>query len=553
MAAKKSTYQTYGAQMMQDVFSDRVLSDLATNIMHRPSGATGIQDYYNQSDAYAVNGFLGGLGTNKKQKPPKTIKEKFDNNLDKKVKALNDKGSDLGANSQMNEGFTSIPRLMGILGQYVTPPSKITLAQMYEATLDATLGSILQVGKSLIISKVGNYFHENEKINKLINHTLCNLNETNLHYRGLDFLIYGFSVGEKSWGVTKDGYNYVDRITFAPPTNIEFMVDDYGKMNAALQPNLVASQYGIFSPTDLDSPESVFAIRQLIPNVLPYIMVEREDLFYTSYDSTFTPYGNSPMRRAYKWFELKNLAIEMFMTALSRNGVPTLSVYYQKDMAKNQEQLEELKSNADALSIGGAIYLPGRKGDAYEVDALRLDSSNIGVFLEFVEYCDKMMIRSLGFPQEILLGEGGSYSSGTIQKETYEDMLKLYTDTYVECLFEQIIKPVIDTNFSANIIKDNYGRFIPQLRETEKVEKAKLFEVAVNTGIVDAHSLADVNMFREALGLTAIESKAKLPINSLIKDQQAEFKLKEASKGTDVKGNINKPFERSNGKPTNGK
>jgi len=253
--------------------------------------------------------------------------------------------------------------------------------------------------------------------------------------------------------------------------------------------------------------------------MLPFIMVDKEDLFYVGYDNTFNPYGTSPMRRAYKYFELKNLALQMFMTALSRNGVPTMAMYYQKDMIKNPDQLEELKNNADSLSIGGAIYLPGRKGDAYEIDAIKLDSSNINVFLDFVNYCDKMMVRSLGFPQEILLGDGGSYSSGTIQKETYVDMLKLYTETYKESLFKQVVKPIINNNFTKKIIDEDFGKFIPQIRESEKLEKAKLFETGRNSGLLNPHSLEDVNCFRESMGLSKIEKKEDLPINNLLEDE----------------------------------
>jgi len=503
----------YGANLVSGVLSDPDVIKKINNTLVSSRNKTDLSSYKNPNDAYSENGLFGSLG--------------------KKEKKIDDL-----SNEEITNGFSSVPRLMGMLGQYVTPPSKISLTQMYEASLDSTLGAILQVGKSLIISNLGDYYHQDKTINKIINNTIDKLGNTTFHYRGLDFLIYGFSVGEKSWGVNSDGYNYIDRITFAPPTNIEFMIDEYGCMNAALQPNLVASQYGIFQGQSFDAPESVFAIRNLIPNMLPFIMVDKEDLFYVGYDNTFNPYGTSPMRRAYKYFELKNLALQMFMTALSRNGVPTMAMYYQKDMIKNPDQLEELKNNADSLSIGGAIYLPGRKGDAYEIDAIKLDSSNINVFLDFVNYCDKMMVRSLGFPQEILLGDGGSYSSGTIQKETYVDMLKLYTETYKESLFKQVVKPIINNNFTKKIIDEDFGKFIPQIRESEKLEKAKLFETGRNSGLLNPHSLEDVNCFRESMGLSKIEKKEDLPINNLLEDESInKTNIRDQQKGEFVKNN----------------
>lgn len=488
----KNSNNPKGAQITNSVFADPTVTKLASQMFYQPE-ARPTNDFSNPADPYSINGLLGGLGSTRNFKETMdTIKksEKMEeyserNDIQDSLDKLRAEGGDTGSQNAMDIGFTAIPRLMGLLGKYVTPPSKVTLAQMYEASLDATLGSILQVAKSLIISKLGKYEHTNPKIQKLIRHTFSELKDSYFHYRGLDFLIYGFSVAETSWGVTSNGYNYIDKMTFAPPTNIEFMVDDYGVMEAALQPNLVASQYGVFEGQSLDAPESVFAVRQLIPSVLPYVMVERENLFYVGYDCTFNPYGTSPMRRAYKYYQMKNLALEMFMTALARNGAPTLVVHYQKDMLKNQDQIDKFKEDVDSLSVGGVLYLPGRKGEAYEAESLKLDSSNIDVFLDFARYCDEMMVRSLGFPEEILLGSGASHSSSSIQKETYEDMLQLYTDTYKTCLFEQVIKPIIKTNFSKQYHKEDYGRFVPTLRESDRLEKMKQFEVGVHAGLID--------------------------------------------------------------------
>lgn len=525
-----------GAKIQQDIFSDKDMTKLTSQMIMKPKIRN--DEMLNPADPYSPNGFFAKLGRSPVDQSSKERVSKIkDAEQLEDFNKVNKKGSYIESSSPINEGFTSIPRLMGLLGQYVTPPSKVTLADMYEATLDATLGSIIQVGKSLIISKLGSYYHEDKKINQVVTSCFDKLNTTELHYRGLDFLIYGFTVGETSWGTTKDHYNIIDRITFAPPTNIEFMIDDYGRMQAALQPNLVANQYGIFPGQPKDLPESVFAIRELVPSVLPYILVGREDLFYCAYDSTFTPYGTSPMRRAYKFYQMKGLALELLMAALSRNGAPALAVYYQKDMIKNELQLKEFRDNIDGLTIGNTLYLPGKKGEAYDVEAIRLDSSNIPFFMNFVDYCDNMMIRSLGFPSEILMGGGGSFASGTVQKETYEDMLQLYVDRYSEALMTQIVKPVIEANFSASLIKKvGYGEFIPKLRHSNITEKLTQFEIGVNTGLIDPTNKEDVDIYRRAIGLPAIKGK-KLPVDNAISTQAVN------------KEKIDKPYTKQNGKP----
>lgn len=544
--AKKRQQIPRGAKTTQEIFSDPLTSKLTSSMLAKPDLDLSKNDFKNPYDAYSEAGFLGNLGKDirketkkiKNQDKIRTPKSSEKVNMDKTVNDF--RKNSTTESTPLNEGFTHIPRLMGLLGQYVKPPSKVTFSEMYEASLDATLGSILQVAKSLIISKLGKYEHDDPKIQSIVRDTFGEVKESYFHYRALDFLIYGFSVGEISWGVNSKGYNYIDKTVFAPPTNIEFMVDDYGEMCAALQPNLVASQYGIFEGQSLNAPESVFAIRELIPSVLPYVLVEKENLFYVGYDSTFNPYGTSPMRRAYKYYQMKNLALEMFMAALSRNGAPTLTVHYQKDMIKNEEQIAQFKENVDSLAIGGVLYLPGRKGEAFEVEALRLDSSNIGIFLDFANYCDQMMVRSLGFPQEILLGSGGSYSSSNIQKETYEDMLQLYTDTYKTCLMGQIIKPIITTNFSSNYHKNNFGRFVPTLRESDRMEKMKQFELGVSSGLVDPRNREDVNYFRDSIGMEELKEGAKMPV---------DFVLENNISKTNTQGISKNPFNKQLGKP----
>jgi hypothetical protein len=529
-----------GAKLLRDVFANENVQGVINNMVLKPRLPEAGEGFNNPYDAYAANGFLQQLGREVQDrsniprrqdilsKMNKVTDSNYDedlsetdnpynggsgqqpaDNLNESLKSMLGEGGDTNV-SNINNSFTAIPRLMGILGQYVTPPSKITLADMYEATLDSTLGSIMQTAKSMIINQLGEYHHPNPRVQKLMDETFENIKKNQFHYRALDFLIAGFSVGEVMWGVNEDYYNIITRVTWAPYTNIEFMINDYGEMQAALQPNLVASQDGLFEPAGMENNEALFAVRQLIPQVLPYVMVERHNLFYCGYDATFNPYGVSPVRRAYKYYMMKNLALEMFMTALARNGVPTLAVYYNKDMIKDEEQKRMFEESIDSLTVGGTLYIPGTKGEGFEVDSISLDSSGLSVFLDFANYCDKMMARSMGFPQEILLGEGNSYSSGTIQKETYEDMLKLYRDWYERAYMKQIVEPTLRLNFSDYELRNTYGEFVTELRESDRLEKMQQWSEAVSSGLVNPSNLHDVNKFREACGLHPYESEEEL-------------------------------------------
>lgn len=477
-----------GVELITETFSDPKILKEMNSAFIKPPHRDASQGMTNPQDPYSVNGLFARLNRPRKETKKELIEEMI---------------------TSTNESFTSIPRMMGIFGQYVAPPGKVSFSEMYEASLDSTIGSVLQVTKSMIINQVGTYVHPQEEVQALVRKCLEEIGGEQFLYRSLDFLKFGFAIGECIWDF-EDGYTVLKDVVFAPQTNMQFMVDDKGKMSHALQPNLVASRDGTFKPANIEDLENLFAIRQLIPNKLPFISKPKDDLFYVAYDNVYSPYGISAIRRAYKYYLAKTDALEMLMTALSKNGAPNVVLYFNKNVVKDGQE-ELLKEAVDSLSLGRTLYLPFKKGEEGEAEVLEVDSSNIGIFLDFFKYCDQMIVRSMGFPEEILLGDSGSYSSGSIKKQTFEDMLQLYTSTLTRAIKKQVVKRVIENNF---LDIDDLGSFVPDIREDDKLSKLKQFELGATAGVINRDRRSDVNHFRVNIGLDEIEDDKDLPANS---------------------------------------
>jgi hypothetical protein len=415
---------------------------------------------------------------------------------------------------------------------------------MYNATLENVIGATLNMTKATIMSEFRTYIHPNKDIQKLIRKTLKGLGGDKFIYRACDFLISGNAAGEITWDTT-DKYVYVSEVTWSPTTNLQYQVDQKGRVIGALQPALMAQAEGIFKDKCEEVTESQFATRQIIPTLIPYFLVPRKDLFYIAFDSEFNPYGTSPIRRSYIFYELKMLLLQLYGVAMSRNAVPTMVAYFDKSSVKGSEDLEFMQNQLAGMTVGGIAFIPSspNPGDmSMKIDAIAVDSKGIGSFLDALEYCDKMMKMCL-LGDLVMSGEEGSYSSGFIGKETYRDNALPFINTVKDAINNQIIEPIIRENFPKEYAKEEFGRFIPaNMSNSEKMEITKQFEIGASTGIIDPSSLGDVNTYREQMGLPVIEEEKDLAYNRV---RDVVSKSTE-NRGTNTReAQVNKPFSHS--------
>jgi hypothetical protein len=229
----------------------------------------------------------------------------------------------------------------------------------------------------------------------------------------------------------------------------------------------------------------------------------------------------------------------MLMTALARNGVPTLAVYYQKDMIKDEKQKQQFQEQIDQLAVGGTLSLPGRKGENFEVEPIKLDSSGINTFIEFAQYCDEMMSSALSFTNS-LFSSGSSYSQSDIQKQTSEEAIDIYVDVHKRAIIEDIVKPLAKYNFPEIYKNRDWGTFTGKSISLEdKGKLAKVFEMFANNGVIDTKSLEDINYFRESLDLPLFTSADDLPdpedlVPNSMRDTQGTYSNQEFNTSSDT-------------------
>jgi len=554
------------ANAVNSVATDPNINKLINNFLYQnPNQDFDNSSLFNPANPFSPNGVIGRMGQERYDNPAKDMytdvrdvqkslsnsKNKnqdnftndpfrssptndFTDNLNKAMAEVKERSLE-----HQTEMFSSIPRLNAVYGTFVRPPSKVSINQLYNATLEAVLGSVIQVVKATITAEFRKYSHENKKIEDLISKTLNKLGGDDFFYRVCDYLITGNAVGEILWETTDKGYATISSVTWCPPTNIQYQVDWKGKVIGALQPALMARSTGMFEGVCKDEEESQFAIREIIPSLLPFFLVPRENLFYIAVDNDFNPYGLSPVRRAYIFYEIKKILLKQYTIAMSRNSVPTMVAYFDKNMVSDANDIEYMKQSLSQMSVGGIAFIPTAKGNGMEVDVVKMDSGGIGAFKEALSYCDSMM--KMSFLGELVTSEAGSYSNGFINKETFRDNLLPHINRVSKAVYDQVIQPMIKENFPKEHKECKFGEFLPSnISNTEKLEVTKQFEIGVSCGLIDPANLYQVNSYLTSMGLPIYNSEAELPA---IKNPNMFEKGGGSSRGTNPReGKEDQPY-----------
>ena len=550
------------ANAVNSVATNKNISNLINNFLYQnPDQNFDNSSLFNPANPFSPNGVIGRMGQGKYDNPSSdmytsvrgvqkgltsdtsdSLNDPFrsnnPNDFTDKLNGALDSVKDKDQNYQL-EMFSSIPRVNAVYGTFVSPPSKVSINQLYNATLEAVLGSVIQIVKATITSEFRKYTHGNKEIEDLVTKTLERLGGDDFFYRVCDYLITGNAVGEIIWKTTDKGYATIDSVTWCPPTNIQYQVDWKGKVIGALQPALMARATGMFEGTCKDVEESQFAFRKIIPTILPYFLVPRENLFYIAVDSDFNPYGLSPVRRAYIFYEIKKILLKQYTIAMSRNSVPTMVAYFDKNMVSNIDDIEFMKQSLSQMSVGGIAFIPTAKGNGMEVDVIKMDSAGIGAFKDALAYCDSMM--KMSFLGELITSGEGGHSDGFINKETFKDNLLPHINRVKKATYEQIIKPTIRENFAKEFKECDFGEFLPSnISNTEKMEVTKQFEIGVGSGLIDPTNLYQVNTYLVSMGLPKYDSEKDLPA---VKNPNLLNKTSGQSRGTNLReGRESQPY-----------
>lgn len=444
---------------------------------------------------------------------------------------------------------TPIPALFNQFYKFIQNPSTVsveTFKRMVDT--DDTIGSGVDFLTTCLVARLGMYQHPSKEITAWVNAALGKIQGGwgKAVKELLSASWAGFAVQEKVWANTPDGW-IVKKLVTLPPGTLLFETHRTGELTSdgILQyqrnynpANLAFGSGSLFgfasggiSGSMRNDPYAKFGdfpfpIRTANTYSYLSIRIPIEKCIHYSFDAQGNfgnPYGRSLLRRAYKWYVMKDAFLQMLSVALDRKGTPLTVCFADQnttllDQSRDRSaQTINQKGNANAgiradqaaaqafrnIHNDSFLVLPGKKGQIYDLDFVP-QASNASDFLDSIKLCDRGIMRSLLLPSLVFTsGDGtGSFALGQEHAKTFDKICDGTLDGTKDCLLTQYVQHMLAYNFPRSAWeKDGFGSFQKNELSIDEVEKEmNVIEKAVNTGVVDTNDLNDLNSIRSKLG-----------------------------------------------------
>ena len=343
---------------------------------------------------------------------------------------------------------------------------------------DETIGTGIEYLTGRVVSRIGAYSHEDEKIKELVDRSIESIQGTMTEVRrGIlrDSFAYGYGVGEFTLK-NENGRWILSSVQILDPTSIKFKM--------------------------MKRDDNSFGVGAVIQDAgFEEIEIPAGKCIIKTYGDNTTPYGKSLLGKCYRWWSFKKAIPKMWAVALERYGTPML--------AGKTDNPEDRKKLAVAFSnIYSNPHIVTNKET--EIQTVFTPNGEISAgYQSALEMCDKMMYRAIFLPSLLGSGEnGGSYSLGQVHLELFNAtaaaLAEDYADTELECLW----RPLIEWNYGT---QENYGSFIINgaMPTSEKLTLSSMMLNLAGAGVIDPSS--DRKWMREMLGLPDIEEGAVFP------------------------------------------
>lgn len=457
---------------------------------------------------------------------------------------------------------TPIPALFNQFYKFIQNPSAVSV-ETFKRMIDTddTIGSGIDFLTTCLASRLGRYIHKDEEITEHVNKALAAVEGgfTNNIKEILSATWAGFYVGEKVFGDDETLGFIPIKIVPLPPSTLLFETERTGDISedGILQyqrnynPFLLGRGVGYFGGTtstglgfgaSSNSRPDVFAKLGDLPfpirtsNSFNYlsIRIPKAKCIHYAFDAQGkfrSPYGRSLLRRAYKYYVIKDAILQMMVIALDRKGTPLTVVYYDPNAPiYDQSKLPDPTNQASAtgqkrtaihpgkaaeqamknLHNDSVVYIPGKKGEIFEIEALS-QQSNAQDFIAALDFCNKSILRALLIPA-LIFGDGqGGYALGEVHSKTFDKVLDGMNAGLEEVLLKHWVKDILMFNFPrSRWEKDGLGEFSKREMSQDEIQKVmEMYEKGVNVGVIDQQDLNDLNKMRDSIGF----DKRDTPIN----------------------------------------
>lgn len=427
---------------------------------------------------------------------------------------------------------TQVPKVFYDTNNVIVNPSNVgtnILSRM--ALTDDTVWSALSFMVLMIVSKIGDYHNEDEKIKEFVHRFLKRLRNPTWRH-SMEAMAshkhFGFSVSEVMFGLNKEFQKVPVRIATYHPSTIAFEVDSTGAVtpNGILQYVLQYSQfsnpnqwwtsqmYGWKAVNPFTTP-----LDRLMPQRIPFVhnyglvRIPRNKVIHHVSGALFnfgSPYGSTAVRTAHLAWQLKVFLMKQMGVAGKRNATNTLwatapmsenKVKYMNPATNKMELLsptEALRTLMADRETDDAI-LTGPENTGYKVSSLN-NAANLEDFTVAINFCDVKIFRCFLMPSLVMTdGSAGSRSLGDKHFDIVNRIADNEADLFGESMVNDLIERVIVENFGE---QEDYGHFTKRPQSIdERNELAAMFSSAITSGIMKPFIKSDQSYMRSSLGM----------------------------------------------------
>lgn len=444
--------------------------------------------------------------------------------------ALRDE-EDLIQRSLMGQAGTSIPKIFNDSNDYIINPSSVGTGIMSRmAETDDTVSSAIQFKILMILSKIGEYHHDDEEIKKFVNGFLKKLRNPTWAASMESMLsayCYGFSVSEAVFGIDDQGRKIPVRIPTYHPSTMAFEVDPSGLITqeGVLQfvyqysqysnPNVAWSAidagYRVVNP--FQTPQD-----RLMPRRIPFIShygmvrIPRRKCIHLVNQQMFSfgsPYGKTSVRTAHLPWQLKVFILKQVGIGAKRQATPKIwgtaptggiQVEYKTPdgRIKSGSPTEILNDILSRAETDDSITT-GPEKDGYKLQVLEA-SANLEGMMNVVDKLDTKIFRCFLLPSLVMTdGQAGSRALGDKHFQIVDKIAENDAKGFGETVVNDLIARVIYENYGK---QDDYGHFMQRESSVEERERlANMFATLTSAQIAKPYVKNDLDYMRSAVGL----------------------------------------------------
>jgi len=292
--------------------------------------------------------------------------------------------------------------------------------------------------------------------------------------RALLAVEFGFSAQEIVWSES-DGLFTISGSYDFDPVNVKLNIDEFGDVHSYTIPG------GIEIPKD---KAFIFTHRKEFGN----------------------PYGTSRLLSCYDVWRTKELIWLFTNRYYERKGNPPTIVKYPS--SPNQKETDRNANDAIEMGRGllenAVVALPSTRDEfgkeIWELGYLT-DDARAGMFLDYLKYLDRMILRAMFIPDRVMTQEDSSGSYALAR--AHLDLFLVSEDGLISDIEEeinnQIVRRILDYNFGKDI--PGFRLRISRLSRMDRELMASIFMEMVRSG--DARLPAET--LAKELGLPATE------------------------------------------------